>query len=470
MSTPPIAEVRLPLPVGGANLPVGKSLDTQFHSPEIAALFAQERQIEHMLAFEGALARAEGDLGLIPAEAARVIAAACADRKAIARIDLSAARLAGNPAIPFVKQLTAQVREQDAQAAAWVHHGATSQDVIDTATMLSLRETFAVIDRDLAQLRESIAALAQAHTRTPMIARTLLQHAAATTFGYKLAAALGGLDQCAARISELRRTHFCLQLGGPVGTLSTAGPLAAQLVRDVSQRLGLQPAEICWHTSRVRIAECGTTLAILTGQLGKIAHDIALQMQSDVGELAEAPAPGKGGSSAMPHKHNPVDSVTASAAAVVTPNLAATLIDAMVQEHERAAGAWHAEWITLPQLCSLTHGALLAVTAAFRGLRVDTQRMQANLDAAFELIGASAVAEALAPTMGRDVAHETVQSWTRIAIAKQQPLRAVVTQELRDSPNTLSADAIEQLFSIERSVAAAEMAARHYLEQRNTKS
>ena len=469
MSKPPTAEARPPQS-DGANLPVGKFLDAQFHSPEIAALFGQERQIAHMLAFEGALARAQGDLGLIPTEAGQAIAALCADRKTIARIDLSAARLAGNPAIPFVKQLTAQVREQDTQAAAWVHYGATSQDVIDTATMLSLRETFTVIDRDLAQLRESIAALAQAHTRTPMIARTLLQHAAATTFGYKLAAALGGLDQSAARMIDMRRTHFCLQLGGPVGTLSTAGPLAAQLVRDVSKRLGLQPAEICWHTNRVRIAECGTALAILAGHLGKIAHDIALQMQSDVGELAEAPAPGKGGSSAMPHKHNPVDSVAASAAAIITPNLAATLLAAMVQEHERAAGAWHAEWIALPQLCSLAHGAVIAVTAAFRGLRVDAQRMRANLDAALELIGASAVAEALAPTMGRDVAHDTVQGWTRIALTKQQPLREIVTQELRDSASTLSAEEIEQLFSIERSIAAAEMAARHYLEQRNGKN
>lgn len=444
-------------------------MDAQFHSPEIAALFAEERQIAHMLAFEGALARAQGDLGLIPVDAAQLIANLCADRRMIARIDLSTARLAGNPAIPFVKQLTAHVREQDVEAAAWVHHGATSQDVIDTATMLCLRETLAVIGRDLAQLCESIAALADAHSRTPMIARTLLQHAAATTFGYKLAAALGGLDQSAARIAELGRMHLMLQLGGPVGTLSTAGPLAAQLVREVSKRLGLQPAAICWHTNRVRIAECGTALAILTGHLGKIAHDIALQMQSDVGELAEAPAPGKGGSSAMPHKHNPVDSVAASAAAIVTPNLAATLLAAMVQEHERAAGAWHAEWIVLPQLCSLAHGAVMAVTGAFRGLRVDGHRMQTNLDAALELIGAGAVAEALAPTLGRDVAHETVQGWTRIAIAKQRSLRQIVSEELRDSPQALSPEQIEQLFSIERSIAAAEMAARRYLEGRNAK-
>jgi 3-carboxy-cis,cis-muconate cycloisomerase len=300
-----------------------------------------------------------------------------------------------------------------------------------------------------------------------MIARTLLQHAAATTFGYKLAAALAGLDQCAQRMTQLMRTHFCLQLGGPVGTLSTAGPLAPALVRGVAIRLGLQPADICWHTNRVRIVECGTALATLTGHLGKIAHDIALQMQSDVAELAEAPAPGKGGSSAMPHKHNPVDSVAASAAAIVTPQLAGTLLAAMVQEHERAAGAWHAEWIALPQLCSLTHGAVLAVTQSFRGLRVDVQRMRSNLDAALELISASAVAEALAPSMGRDIAHDTVQEWTRIAIAQRRPLRDVVAQELRNAPHALPPEQLDSLFSIERDVAAAEASTRHYLEQRN---
>jgi 3-carboxy-cis,cis-muconate cycloisomerase len=444
----------------------GKRLDAQFHSTEVAGLFAAERQIAHMLAFEGALARVQGELGLIPEPAARVIADACADRKLIARIDLSAARVAGNPAIPFVKQLTALVRASDPEAAAWVHHGATSQDVIDTATVLSLRETFAAIIRDLSQLREAIATLAHAHVRTPMIARTLLQHAAATTFGYKLAAALAGLDQCAQRMMQLTQTHFCVQLGGPVGTLSTAGPLAPALVRGVAMRLGLQPAEICWHTNRVRIVECGTALATLTGHLGKIAHDIALQMQSDVAELAEAPAPGKGGSSAMPHKHNPVDSVAASAAAIVTPQLASTLLAAMVQEHERAAGAWHAEWIALPQLCSLTHGAVLAVTQSFRGLRVDVQRMQSNLDAALEFIGASAVAEALAPAMGRDVAHDTVQEWTRIAISKHRPLREVVAQELRSAPHALPPEQLDALFSIDRNVTAADAAARHYLEQR----
>ncbi len=441
-------------------------MDSQFHSSDVSAFFAPAQQLAYMLEFEAALAKAQGELGLIPEAAARLITAVCSDRKLIPRIDLSTAALAGNPAIPFVQQLTAHVRSVDADAAAWVHHGTTSQDVIDTAIMLALRDSLSLVSRDLRQLRKTIAVLVRTHAHTPMVARTLLQQATPTTLGYKLAASLAGLDQIAARLTQIEHTGLLLQLGGPVGTLASAGPLASELVAAVAIRLGLRTAPICWHTNRVPIANAGTALATLAGQLGKMARDIILEMQSEVAEVAEPAAPGKGGSTAMPHKHNPVDSVAAVAAATVTPQLAAALLTAMMQEHERAAGAWHAEWIVLPQLCSLTHGALLATINTFLGLRVDSERMQANLASALHTTCATALAEALAPTTGRDIAHELVRSWTQEAAGHNRSLRETAEAGLAAAGLALQREQLDNAFSIERDVAAAGARALDYLTQR----
>lgn len=441
----------------------GKNLDSQFQSAQINRLFAPEQQIASMLTFEAALARAQGELGLIPAAAATAIAAVCESNEPAAKANLAASRHAGNPAIPFVYMLTDAVRAADADAAAWVHYGATSQDLIDTATIIALRGTFQTIIRDLDQLRTLLATLARQHARTPMLARTLLQQATPTTFGYKTAAWLAGLDEVATRIMQISRTHLTLQLGGPVGTLAAAGAQGTDLVRNVAARLGLEPAEICWHTNRVRIVECGTALATLSGQLGKIARDVVLEMQSEVGELAEAQASGKGGSSAMPHKHNPVDSITAIAAATVTPQLAAGLFAAMAQEHERAAGAWHAEWILLPQLCSISHQALLCVLEVFQGLRIDADRMRENLAATLGLTAASALANALAPPLGRDVAHSTVQNLSRTALDERRHLRDVLV----GSGSPLTPAQIAEVFSIEHDVTAAEARTLQYLQRRH---
>lgn len=443
------------------------ALDSQFHSAAVAGLFTAETQLAHMLAFEAALARAQGELDLIPAVAAQVIATVCEDSRSSLRVDPGAVRRAGNPAIPLVSALTDQVRAVDSDAAAWVHYGATSQDAIDTATMLTLRDTFAIVRHDLNQLREGMADLARTHARTPMPARTLLQQATPTTLGYKLSAALAGLDQVAARMTDISATHFALQLGGPVGTLAAAGARASELTREVAVRLGLAPAGICWHTNRVRIVECGTVLAMLTGQLGKIARDIVLEMQSEVGELAEGRASGKGGSSAMPHKHNPVDSLVAIAAATATPQLAAGLFAAMTQEHERGAGGWHAEWILLPQLCGLSHAALLSVLEIMRGLHIDADRMQANLDSTLGLTSANALANTLSPALGRDVAHSTVQTWSRSALAERRHLREIAEQNLARLGGTIGEAQLAEAFSIEREVAAAERRTLEYLQQRS---
>jgi 3-carboxy-cis,cis-muconate cycloisomerase len=445
--------------------------DSQFNSTEIQELLSQPRLIERMLRFEAALADTQGELGLIPLGAAHSIGAICRDPKVSCAIDLSEARHAGNPAIPFVKQLTERVRAADATAAAWVHFGATSQDVIDTVTMLSLRDVFGLINRDLDQLRTRLAVLAKTHAQTAMPARTLLQHAIATTFGFKAATWLGGLDRIAQRLGIVATEDLTLQLGGPVGTLSVAvGEEAEGLTTGVASRLGLARPAISWHTSRERIASCGAVLAILTGQLGKIARDVVLAMQTEVGELSEAPSPGKGGSSAMPHKHNPVDSLPAIAAANIAPQLAAGLMAAMVQEHERAAGAWHAEWSLLPRLCNVSHNALQSVLQLMNGLQVHSARMQENISMTEGQMFAAPLANALAPELGRDRAHALAESLCRTAKQEHKSLREVVERDLEKLGGSLSPGQIEAIFTANRDVAAAAAAARYYLEHRSSAS
>jgi 3-carboxy-cis,cis-muconate cycloisomerase len=443
--------------------------DSQFNSAEIQELLSPPRLIERMLRFEAALADAQGELGLIPLGAAHSIGAVCRDPKVSCAIDLSQARHAGNPAIPFVKQLTERVRAVDATAAAWVHFGATSQDVIDTVTMLTLRDVFELIHRDLDQLRTRLAVLAKAHAQTAMPARTLLQQAIATTFGFKVATWLGGLDRIAQRLRNVASEDLTLQLGGPVGTLSVAvGEEAERLIAGVASRLGLGQPSISWHTSRERIASCGSALAMLTGHLGKISRDVVLAMQTEVGELSEAPAAGKGGSSAMPHKHNPVDALPAIAAANIAPQLAAGLFATMVQEHERAAGAWHAEWSLLPRLCNVSHNALQSVLQLMNGLQVHSARMQENLSMTEELIFAAPIANALAPELGRDRAHTIAESLCRTAKQEHKSLREIVERDLAQLGGSLSAEQIDAIFTGNRDVAAAAAAARYYLEHRNS--
>jgi 3-carboxy-cis,cis-muconate cycloisomerase len=441
--------------------------DAQFDSAEMKELLSPPRLVARMLEFEAALAEAQGELGLIPLGAARSIAAVCRDPKFPHSVDLSAARLAGNPAIPFVKQLTQQVRTSDPTALAWVHYGATSQDVIDTSTMLALRDAFALINRDLDQLRMRLTVLTKTHMNTVMPARTLLQQASATTFGYKAALWLSGLDRISQRIHAALEADVCVQLGGPVGTLTVAGDAANELIGAVAKRLKLAQPPACWHTNRERIASCGSVLAILTGQLGKIAHDVVLAMQTEVGELLEAAAAGKGGSSAMPHKRNPVDSLIAVAAAHIAPQLAAGLFTSMVQEHERAAGAWHAEWALLPRLCNVAHSALQSVLQLMNGLQIDASRMQENLNITCGLIFAAPLSNALAPAMGRDRAHAAVEEMCAAAIKERRPLREIAERDLSKHGGSLPAEQLENIFAVHPDVHAAISAARYYLEHRS---
>ncbi|WP_043927352.1 3-carboxy-cis,cis-muconate cycloisomerase, partial [Xanthomonas citri] len=355
-------------------------LGSLFGEPACDALFDDAARLQAMLQFESALARAQAQCGVIPAQAAQAIAAACDvqhyDRAALAQ----ATALAGNPAIPLVKALTAQVAAHDNAAARWVHWGATSQDVIDTGTVLQLRAALDLLLPRLHALCADLAVLAERERNTGLPGRTLLQQAVPVTFGLKVAGWLDALQRAQQRLHALRRDALVLQFGGAAGTLASLQERGLEVAQALASTLELPLPALPWHTARDRIVEVGCAFGLLAATLGKIGGDVALLMQSEVGEAFEPAAAGKGGSSAMPHKRNPVSSVAAVAAATRVPGLVATLFSAMAQPHERAAGQWHAEWDTLPQIVCLTAGSLAQMQLCLSGLELDRTRMQAHLD------------------------------------------------------------------------------------------
>ena len=401
--------------------------------------------LQHMLDFEAALARAEMAVGVIPASAAGPIGAACKAESFDLAALAEAATRSGNLAIPLVKALTAAVARTDADAARYVHWGATSQDVIDTAAVLTLRAAIDALLPDLDRAISGFAALARKHRNTAMVARTWLQHALPMPFGLKLAEYAAALHRSRTRLQRLRAETLALQFGGAAGTLAALGDRGWRVAEQLAQELALSLPEAPWHTHRDRIAEAASVLAILAGTCGKIARDIQLLMQTDVAEAFEPAGEGRGGSSTMPHKRNPVAAATALAAATMAPNLAATIFAAQVQDHERSAGPWHAEWPVMPMLQLVTSGALAAVVDIAEGLEVDAARMRVNLDATHGLIMAEAVTFALAETIGKSEAHHLVEAAAKRAVAEKKHLRDVLTGDPKIAAH-LSAGKIAALF------------------------
>jgi len=401
--------------------------------------------LQHMLDFEAALARAEAATGVIPASAAGAIEQACKagsfDLGALAE----AATRSGNLAIPLVKALTADVARADADAARYVHWGATSQDVIDTAAMLTLRAAIDALLGDVDRAVTGFARLARQHRNTAVVARTWLQHALPMPFGLKLAEYAAALHRSRTRLRRLRKEALALQFGGAAGTLAALGDKGLLVAERLGQELKLPLPEAPWHTHRDRIAEAASVFAILAGTCGKIARDVSLMMQTDVAEAFEPAGEGRGGSSTMPHKRNPVAAATALAAATMAPNLAATIFAAQVQDHERSAGPWHAEWPTLPMLQLVTSGALAAIVDIAEGLEVDAARMRVNLDATHGLIMAEAVTMALAEKTGKSEAHHLVEAASKRAVAEKKDLRDVLTKDAKVAAH-LGADRIAKLF------------------------
>jgi 3-carboxy-cis,cis-muconate cycloisomerase len=323
----------------------------------------------------------------------------------------------------LVKQLTALVADSDRDAAKYVHWGATSQDVIDTGLVLQLRDALDLIDADLARLADALGLLAKQQRQTPMVGRTWLQHALPITFGLKVAGWLDAMLRHQQRLEEARPRLLALQFGGAAGTLASLGDRGRQVAAALAQDLQLALPDMPWHTQRDRVVEAATLLGMLTGSLGKMARDISLQMQTDVGEVAEPAGEGRGGSSTMPHKRNPVGCAVALVAATRVPALVSTMLSAMVQEHERALGGWQAEWDTLPQIVQLTAGALQQMQQVASGLTVDAARMRDNLDATGGQIMAEAVTLALGGKIGRMAAHQLVEQACHRAGDSGQHLR-----------------------------------------------
>jgi 3-carboxy-cis,cis-muconate cycloisomerase len=415
-------------------------MNALYTTPALAAALSPAAHVRQLLAVEAALARAQARADLIPASAAQAIAAACrAEGFDVAALYEEAAQ-AGTLVIPLVRALTARVAEAGRP---YVHWGATSQDIIDTALVLQLRDGLDLIEAYLLQLAAACAALAERHRRTLMAGRTLLQQALPITFGLKAARWLGLATRQVRSLRAQRDQALVVQLGGAAGTLAALGAQGLQVAELLAEELGLAAPDLPWHAERDRLASVAAALGVTAGAAAKIAQDLVLLAQSEVGEASAASAPGKGGSSAMPHKRNPVDAALALAAARLAIGQAPIILAAMAQEHERAAGGWQAEWQALPDLLRYTGGAVARVAEALDELQIDPARMRANLERSDGLLLAEALVMALAPQLGRPEAQQAVQAAVEQAQAGGLPFRQVA----REDPQlraVLSPEAIER--------------------------
>jgi len=423
-------------------------LEHLFATADAEGLWDDRARVAGMLAFEAALGRAEAAEGVVPASAVPAIAAACRaelyDPDALGR----AAAEAGNPAIPLVRALTAKVAEADAAAARWVHWGATSQDAMDSGLVLQLRRYLVSLEASLDELAAALAARARSERDTVMAGRTWLQQGPPVTFGLKAAGWLDSLDRARERLAELKPRLLALQFGGAVGTLAALGDRGLAVARRLAAELDLALPAVPWHGARDRVAEFAAWLGMLVGGLGKLARDLALLMQSEVGEASEGGAPGRGGSSTMAHKRNPLSCSVVLAAAGEAPGLVAALFAALPQEHERGLGNWQVEWQVLPRLALVALGASRRAVELVRNLQLDRDRMRRNLEATQGLIFAEAATFALARSLGRQQAHDVVERASRQAAAEGLHLRAVLAT-LPAVRAALDPHALEQLFQPE---------------------
>jgi 3-carboxy-cis,cis-muconate cycloisomerase len=416
-----------------------------FSSRRMREIVDDRARLQRMLDFEHALARAEAALNVIPADAAKPVGAACrAELFDVAAIGEAAVK-AGNVAIPLVKALTAEVAKTDARAAGYVHWGSTSQDVIDSALVLELRAAVAALTADLDRAVAAFVRLAAAHRHTSAVARTWMQHALPMPFGLKLAGYAAALARARARIQRAAEQAIVLQFGGAAGTLAALGDRGLAVAAQVAKELDLPLPDAPWHSHRDRLGELVSALAILAGSCGKIARDVTLMMQNEVGEAFEPLGEGRGGSSTMPHKRNPVAAAATLACAQLAPQLAAAILAAEIQEHERAAGPWAVEWTAVPSLLLVVSGALAGVVDIAEGLDIDPARMRENLEATQGLIMAEAVATALGGKLGKHAAHTLVEELSRKAAAQKRHLRDVVAEDARVAQHVAPAE-IARLF------------------------
>ena len=422
------------------------SLELIFADERCAAALTDERYLAAMARFEGALAIASAHAGVIPDGEAKTIAKVC-ERAAFDTAALAKeARLAGTLAIPLVKALKKQVAAVSEPAAKFVHYGATSQDAMDTALALCLKEAAKRIQELTLQVGEGAAKLARAHAKTPTVARTMLQPAAPVPFGWKAAMWLAPLARSLPHFRAAALEACVLQLGGAAGTLSAFGDKAEAIAGQLSGELGL-PKAVTWHSARDALVRMGSEAAILTGLAAKIAQDIALLMQPEIGEASEPAAPGRGGSSSLPHKHNPSGCLLALEAAMRTPGLAATLMTQLAPQHERGLGHWQSQWFTLRNLANGTASALAATAEVLQGLKVDVRAMGANLERTKGLV----YSEAVSLRLSRELADRLTQK----AVSEGKHLLDVMRAEA-EVTKSIPAGELDALFQVEKSYGAAQ--------------
>lgn len=400
-----------------------------FGTAAMRAVFGEPAFIGRCIEVEAALARAQARLGIVPAEAAAAISAAAGPLAAEpGRLDFDRLRRetanVGYPILPLVRQLA----ELAGEAGRYLHWGATTQDIMDTAAVLQIRAGLDLVERDLDAARRHLAALARKYRDTPMAGRTHLQHALPVTFGYKAAVWLSALDRHAARLAELRPRVLVAEFGGAAGTLASlgSGDQALATVGELARELGLGEPPITWHVARDGIVETVQFLALLGGSLGKIAFDVMLMSATEFAEAAEPFVSGRGSSSTMPQKRNPISCELILAAAKALRQHAGLVLDAMVSDFERATGPWHVEWIAVPESFGYAAGALHQSEFMLGGLIVDAGRMGANLGMTHGLIVAEAVMMGLAPAIGRNEAHDLVYDACREAIEHDKPLADIL--------------------------------------------
>ena len=396
-------------------------------APAVVAAFADGARLQAMLDVEAALADAEAAAGVIPVDAAAPIRAAAHstfyDIAAIA----TDARRSGNLAIPLVAQLTARVAASDRTAARYVHWGATSQDVIDTGLVLQLARAVPLVVSDMDRAANAAARHAREHASTVMAGRTWLQHATPVTFGLKAAGWLNAIGRARRSIEDSLAEALVLQFGGASGTLAALGTNGSRVAAVLAERVGLKVPSLPWHAERGRLVRLACDLGVAVGTFGKVARDLVLLAQTEVGEASEPPGAG-GGSSSMPQKRNPVRAVLVLAAAGRVPALVASMLAALPQEHERGAGGWHVEWDTLPQIVRLTSVAAHSAAAALEELVVDPARMRSNLDAAGGVAMAEAVAVRLAAALGKTEADALVKAAAGRAASERRPFADLLSE------------------------------------------
>ena len=402
-----------------------------------------------------ALARAEASAGVIPKAAADGIAdAGKADGFDIAGLVRDTLR-SGTPGVPLAKALTERVRARSPEAAGFVHWGATSQDVADTALVLLLKRAQPILSADLARLETALRNLSEKHKSTVMLGRTLMQPAPPVTFGLKAAGWLGAISRCAKRLEAAFAEALMVQFGGATGTLAALGGHGPAVARALAKELGLSCPDAPWHAHRDRLATLISACGVVTGSLGKVARDISLLMQNEVAEVAEPSGQDRGGSSTMPHKRNPVGCAVTLAAAHRVPGEVAAFLSAMVQEHERGVGGWQAEWPVVASVIQSTGLAAASMAEVAEGLSVDPARMRANIENTKGVIFAERAMMLLGSSLGRDAAQKLLREATRQSISRSRPLSQVLA-EMPEVTSRLDASGLRQLEVPEQYLGAAE--------------